>query len=466
MKRSTVSIVFFVSILLGTFAGRFIDITLPVVLVSALATLASSKKMLRIMFIFVGVGLLIGNLRALQQRKGLELLRTYFETKTTITVESLEDAEYNNRGQLAFSAKDIVLASGQSVPGQVSVSGFGEVSVLRGDVVEVSGKLLPARGSSQARISFADINTIERNTEFHNQFRRLITKRLRDALPEPLSSFAGGLLIGHRATIPDHIIDSLRDSGLAHIIAVSGYNLTIIIRIIMRPLSKLSRYQALIGAALIGFGFMLISGFSASMVRAGLVSILSLLAWYYGKTIRAGVLLSLVAAVTVLYRPEYIWGDVSWYLSFLAFSGVLILAPLLIARIYGHRKPKIIGRIILETVGVMVLVVPYSIYIFGTTSLYALVANVAVVPLVPFAMLFSTLAALGVGVVPYIAMPAQYVLATILEVARFIAELPFATVSVRTTPTETVVLYILILMMMWILHKKTKVRLTSDVLIK
>src|SRR5205807_2186671 len=104
---------------------------------------------------------------------------------------------------------------------------------------------------------------------------------------------------------------------------VSGYNLTIIIRGLNR-LKLGSKYQRLIlSLAFIAF-FVLVTGFSASIVRAAIVSTLSLWAWFYGRKIRAVLLIAFTAALTGLINPFYIWGDLGWYLSFLAFFGVLI----------------------------------------------------------------------------------------------------------------------------------------------
>jgi len=237
MKRTNLIIIGCVMFLLGVYIGRYDDVSFLPILLGVLGILAIRKKRLRYALSVSLVAFGLGNMRGVQQNRGFELLRRKFETKVTLVVTSIDDAEYDSRRQLAFSANHILI-EGKEVPGQVALSGFGEFSVLRGDTVEVTGKLMPARGASQARMSFAVIDTVGKDNSWYNKLRRRFIKRLRDNLPEPLSSFAGGLIIGQRATIPDSIITDLRTAGLAHIIAVSGYNLTIIIRGVMVLLKR------------------------------------------------------------------------------------------------------------------------------------------------------------------------------------------------------------------------------------
>jgi competence protein ComEC len=468
MKRTNLIIVGCGGVLAGAYIGRYYDLRYLFLLVLALSVAITQKKVFRryrYLAMVAAASLLAGNMRGSMQNKQYEHLRSYFETKTTITVRSLEDAEYNDRKQLEFTANSVVLANGSSVPAQVTVSGFGEFSVLRGDTVSVSGKLLPARGSSQARMSFANLSVSEHDNTWYNNLRRAFNKKLRDNLPEPTASFASGLLIGQRTTIPQGVIDDLRVAGLAHIIAVSGYNLTIIIRFLMRGLKWFSRYQKLLLCLTTLAIFMLITGFSASIVRAGMVSILSLLAWYHGKVFRPSVLLLFVAAASVLYKPEYVWGDVGWYLSFLAFAGIMIVAPILKVRVFASRKPKFIGSIVIETVSVLAMVTPYSMYIFGTLSVMALPANVIVAPLIPLAMALSVVA----SIVPYqfaiLVLPTRLLLSGILEVSHVLAAPSFAGIDYKINFVEVSGIYIVGVTIVFLMWNRQRLRLKNSFLV-
>ena len=465
MRRTDLIIVGCISFLIGVYAGRFSDVSFLPVLVGVLCLLAIRKRRLRYSLAVCLITFGLGNMRGVLQNRGFERLRQKFETKTTLVATSVDDAEYDSRGQLAFSANHIAI-DGTEVPGQVALSGFGEFSVLRGDTVEVTGKLLSARGANQARMSFARIDTVGKDISWYNKLRRQFIKKLRDNLPEPLSSFAGGLIIGQRATIPDSIITDLRTAGLAHIIAVSGYNLTIIIRGVMLLLKRFSRYQKLITSLSVIVVFLLITGFSASIVRAGIVSGMSLLAWYYGRTFRPAVLLLLSAVLTVLFKPEYIWGDVGWYLSFLAFTGIMLLSPILRERLYPGKVLKLVRATLIDTLAVLALVIPYSMYIFGTVSLIALPANMLVAPTIPVAMALTAFSSILPHQLALLAVPTILVLDGILQVTHLLASVPLSSVNIKISTQDMLILYIVVATIAYAMWRKSKKRIESSLLIQ
>src|SRR3954470_8823983 len=102
--------------------------------------------------------------------------------------------------------------------------------------------------------------------------------------------------------------------GLTHIIAVSGYNLTIILHASRRVLGKRSKRMSTFLSLSLIVVFLLLAGASASIVRAAIVSVLSIWASYYGRGFKPLNLLALTAAITALANPVYVWSDLSWYL--------------------------------------------------------------------------------------------------------------------------------------------------------
>ena len=105
---------------------------------------------------------------------------------------------------------------------------------------------------------------------------------MQTALPEPNASFGLGILVGQRNNLPTELYQQMIMVGLVHIVAVSGYNLTILVRAVGR-LKLFSKYQQLILSLLVIAAFLLVTGFSASIVRAAIVSTLGLIAWFYGR---------------------------------------------------------------------------------------------------------------------------------------------------------------------------------------
>jgi competence protein ComEC len=257
--------------------------------------------------------------------------------------------------------------------------------------------------------------------------------------------------------------------GLTHIIAVSGYNLTIILHASRKVLGRRSkRIATFLSLVLIGV-VLLLAGASASIVRAAIVSMLSIAAAYYGRTFRPLVLILLAAALTAGWYPLYLWSDLGWYLSFLAFFGVLVLGPLIAKRIYKDKKPQLLAAVIIETLCAQVMTLPLIMYIFGNVSLISLPANVLIVPLVPLGMAVTFLAGLGGMLAPlvsgWLAWPARVLLTYMLDVISLLARVPHALSHRSLSVTYMIVLYailLLICLMLW-LKTKTKSGIITDI---
>jgi competence protein ComEC len=382
--------------------------------------------------------------------------------KVTVVGRAAEDAVYGKRYQLEFSLSNIEVLAPTRTPlvGNVTVRGFGEPTINRGDTVQVSGTLYPTRGNNLASISFAELKVLQRDTSWINQLRRKFAAGMQSALPEPVASFGLGLLIGQRNTLPDDTSEQLRHVGLTHIIAVSGYNLTIIVMACRRLLAKRSKYQAtLICLVLIGV-FLLITGSSPPIVRAAIISLLSIGAWYYGRSIKPLVLLLLAAAVTVIANPIYLWGNVSWYLSFLAFFGVLVVAPLITKRLIGNKEPKVLTGILIESACASLMVLPYILFVFGQMSLVSLPANVLVIPFIPVAMLLSLGAGLAGMLIPalagWLAWPAKWLMTYMLDIANLLSRVPHAFVeNIAFSVLYMIIAYAIIAFVCLILWSKT-----------
>src|SRR3989344_5219801 len=244
-------------------------------------------------------GLVFGLWRGGQYMQKLEPYNELKNRAVILVGEADTDGIYDG-AQLAFDMSHLQLSDpvAQDLVGKIGVKGFGEQAIYKGDQVQVEGKLYPTRGSRQASISFAQLKVLGRSNSLINKTKRNFEAGMQSALPEPQASFGLGLLIGQRSTLPDETKKQLSATGLTHIVAVSGYNLTIIVWAALQLLKKRSKYQiTLVSLGLIGL-FLLFTGLSASIVRAAIVSGLSLWAWYYGRKISPVLLIALTAALT------------------------------------------------------------------------------------------------------------------------------------------------------------------------
>jgi competence protein ComEC len=408
------------------------------------------------------LGFVLGWWRGAQMLVALSPYQELYDQKIIVQVTAETDATYNDRKQLEFDAGNIEVIEpfATRLPGKVRVSGFGEPAVFRGDHIQAEGRMYRTRGSRQGGISFAELALIERQTSMLEITRLRFVAGMQTALPEPLASFAVGLLVGARSNLPDKVSDELGAVGLTHIIAVSGYNLTIIMRAVRRFLRNRSKYQTTIISVVLMGAFLLVTGFSASIVRAAIVSGLSLWAWYYGRSIKPLLLILIAAAVTSAWNPLYVWSDIGWYLSFLAFFGVLILAPLLTRRFYAKRQPKLFASVAIESICAQIMTVPLVLWIFQEVSIVAPLSNLLIVPLVPLAMLLALGAGLAGMLVPalsgWLAWPAKILLTYMLDIVTIFASIPRALVKRSLSFTGMMALYVALAAVTFVLWQKAK----------
>ncbi len=422
------------ALLLGIFVAQIPNCWWLRWLVFVLPFLAfrAGRQNIRVLCLVVFVCFGFGMWRGATYQQKVHAYDALFKQKIVLTGTAQSDAVYDDRKQLTFTMSDVRVTAphSQALIGVISVSGFGANAIFRGDEVRVQGALYPTLGGNQARISFAMLTVLGHHETWLDTVRQKFVAGMQSALPEPVASFGLGVLIGQRNTLPADITQQLTHVGLVHVIAVSGYNLTIMLQAARRLLGKRSKFQATVLFIVLIVTFVVLTGSSPSIVRAAIVSLLSIAAWYYGRAIKPVTLLLLAAAITAIANPLYVWGNVSWYLSFLAFAGVMLLAPLISHRIFGAREPNVVLGVLLESLCAEMATLPYVLYIFGQMSLVSLPANVLVVALVPLAMLLALVAGLAGMWVPAIAglfaLPARYLLTYMLDAARLLSRIPHA----------------------------------------
>lgn len=397
-------------------------------------------------------GLSLGWWRGGHYMSEVNFLQSISKQQVSVRGRVLNDSLYDQKGAISFDigALELLTPEGdRPIIGKVGVSGYGERMIYRGDEVVVTGKFYPGRGSYVAWMSYAQLEVTGRSQSVVYAVTRNFAAGIQSALPEPQASFGLGILIGQRDTLPEQTSEILAMVGLTHIIAVSGYNLTILVRATRRLFARRSKFQAMTAACALMFAFLLVTGGQPSIVRASIISLLSLGAWYYGRRIKPMLIILITAAGTALWNPLYLWSDIGWYLSFLAFFGVLMIAPVMKKRMYKEKKPGIVGELALESFAAQLMTLPLILFIFNESSYIVLLANLLVVPLIPLGMITAFVAGIFGAIAPVIAgwfaWPARIVLTYLLDMAGLVARIPNMQFSISLGAVPMVFLYGIIL---------------------
>ena len=220
---------------------------------------------------------------------------------------------------------------------------------------------------------------------------------LQRALPEPEAGLAAGILVGLRERVDRALAADFATAGVSHVVAISGWNIAIVAALVAAVLRGRSRRLLALGILLTVVAYVVAAGASSSVVRAAVMAGVVLLARESGRAGRAPAALGIAAAVLLLSDPDMI-GDAGFRLSVMATAGLLAWAnPLArhLRGIGGGRMPGWLAESLGISLAAQAATLPDVLATFGRLSLVSPVVNLAVVPLVPAAMLGGVVAMLG-----------------------------------------------------------------------
>jgi competence protein ComEC len=306
---------------------------------------------------------------------------------------------------------------------------IGAVGTLRVETLD----LLPVDGSIPA--------TLE-------GLRRTAAGGLDRSMPEPEAGLAAGVLIGLRDRVDRDLAAAFTTAGASHVVAISGWNIAIVASTLAAIGGGLHRRRRAVLTAVAIVVYVLFVGPSPSVVRAGAMAGVALLAHELGRPGTAAAALGWAVAGLLLVDPAWI-DDAGFRLSVLATAGIIAWGRTLTERLAGPGSGRL-RRWLAEILGVsfaaQAATTPIVLLEFGRLSLVAPAVNLVVVPLVPPAMAAGALA-LVVGVLAgfgapaalavLVGLPAWALYAVMVAVVRAGAGLPLASLELAT-PWDTV----------------------------
>lgn len=291
-------------------------------------------------------------------------------------------------------------------------------------------------------------------------WRTWSNKRIAGVLPGDQGVLIAGMLYGER-NMTQESQDMFRRAGLTHLIAVSGSNITIVATIMFAVFlgTGLWRSQAFwltSGALLVYVG---LTGFSASVARAAFMGWLVLLARHLGRKPKTWYLLLSAAVILCVIDPWMLFFDAGFALSFLATMGLMLWTPIMTKKLDFVPAFAGLREAAATTFSATLMTMPYSALMFGKISLAGLFTNLVAVPLVPWAMLFGTAAAVWGRFQGYalIGLPALGVSQTIFLSARVADIFPWLSIEVENINWMLIVsIYILIIYFWFKLRAKNQ----------
>ncbi len=213
-------------------------------------------------------------------------------------------------------------------------------------------------------------------------FKNIVRNKINRNLAEPQSSLAGGILLGDMRNADENLKLAFSRSGLSHLTAVSGMNVSILalVSISILLFVGMKRRYAFYIATLFLVVFIILVGMPASAMRAGIMGFLALLALNIGRLNRITNVLFLTAAVLLFFNPKLLRDDIGFQLSFLAVLGIIYIYPLF--NIFSNKMKtawlKGIFDILAITLSAQIFTLPIIAYNFSIISLVAPLSNLLV----------------------------------------------------------------------------------------
>lgn len=199
-------------------------------------------------------------------------------------------------------------------------------------------------------------------------------------------AIAAALLIGYKPNLPEELIAAYRNTGIVHIIAISGMHLALLFGLlhqILRPLRKkrLFRHFAPVVLLLSAWLFTLLTGASPSILRAAIIGTLLVLSEWWGRTTNPINSLAAAAMCLLIFDPWLIT-DAGFQLSFAAVTGIMLYSrPLSTLFPASHPIPRVINEMISVTLAAQLLTFPLLLFHFHRFPLLFLFTNLIAVPL-------------------------------------------------------------------------------------
>lgn len=300
-------------------------------------------------------------------------------------------------------------------------------------------------------INYANVSIISRgNGNFLKSFLFSIKEKFLEKIniiQYPENLLLGGLILGEKSTFNESLKNNFIKTGTVHIIALSGYNITIISEWIMKFLNF---WKFLPNNFSINFGifsiflFVLMTGASSTAIRAGIMAILVLIARLTGRNYDVLRALILAGVFMILINPLVLVFDISFQLSFMSTIALIFFTPKIEKYFMWVTKSFGLRDIVSVTFAVYIFVLPFILYKMGNLSFVALPANILILPFIPMTMFFGFVTGF-LGLIWYeFSVPFSFIsylfLHYELSVINFFAQMSFASILISDFPFILVIL--------------------------
>lgn len=240
-----------------------------------------------------------------------------------------------------------------------------------------------------------------------SRLRQMMNNKFEQLLPDDLAGLYQGILLGNTSKLSAEIKDQFKNTGTTHVMAVSGFNVSIMIAMVaflgttLKLKRKLNLFLSLTAIFLL-WGMV---GSSASVIRAALMGIMVLFAAYNYRFANRRTILIMVATVMTMMNPFAVRYDIGFQLSFVATYALIVLTPKIeryILPVGEHtRLQKFLSSVLLPTIVAYTSTVLIIWIHFSRVSWTSIAVNIVIAPLIPILMLVGICGVIIAGIMPW-----------------------------------------------------------------
>lgn len=406
-----------------------------------------------------------------------------------VTIEGVPPEQTPQRVRVSFRGKDWQALTGDRLS-------------MRASLMIPSGAVMPDgfdfarffyfRGIGAVGYAIPPIDTLSQDTHtdgawllWVNQQRMELSDRIRALMSRDAGSVAVALTTGDMASIPKQVNDDMRATNLTHILSISGLHMAIVVGLVFVSIRLLLvalpwtrhrrgiKQMAAAVALIAGLAYLYLSGLQVAAIRAYVMAAFLLVAVLVGREATPMRSLAWAALLLLVVQPSTIL-DPSFQLSFAAtlaliafYEGIRDQARSeFMVHSYARRLLLYVVGILLTSVVAELATLPIILYHFHTMSIYGLLANLLVSPLVSFVIMPGLL--VGVMLMPFGAEAwvfriVEWGIGCMLDVAADLAVRPYARLMVEGMPDWG--LYLMVFGGLWVCLWRTPVRYAGVLLV-
>ncbi|HHW31553.1 MAG TPA: DNA internalization-related competence protein ComEC/Rec2 [Clostridiaceae bacterium] len=355
--------------------------------------------------------------------------------KILLTVLGEDNTPIYEYGQAIEVAGEITLPKNRRNPGGFDYKRYLMQSGISATMFVRSKNILAVSGKKKNYI-----------IQLGNSIRNRIIKIIEQSLPIEQAGLLNGMLIGYRSGLSKEIQEAFNDSGLIHIMAVSGAQVTFLIIPVMFIFKRLNLGRKISNIIMIGIliVFLSVTGFQPSVSRAVIMASIVLICQIALREYDIYTSISIAAIILLIYNPFTLF-NVGFQLSFIATISLVMLNKNIRDILECKYIPNMIINPLSMIISAQIGVLPITAYYFNKISVISILSNLLVTPLIQITSVLGYIMIIAgqfsVGLSKLIGYINNIFLSLILKITEICADLPYSTVTILNPGILVIILY-------------------------